>query len=80
VRVTWSPRAITTAARFLRDQDGMRAIGAAVAALAGEPYPPESFRWGRYQRLHVGPYRIMYAVDTDAELITVDRVDRITTS
>ncbi len=27
----------------MRDQDGIRAVGAAVAALADDPYPPEAF-------------------------------------
>jgi hypothetical protein len=44
VRIEWSPRALTTAARFMRDQDGMRAISAAVTTLADDPHPPESFR------------------------------------
>jgi hypothetical protein len=39
----------------LRDQDGMRAVGVAIAALAGNPYPPEGFHRGRYHRLRVGP-------------------------
>lgn len=78
MRIAWSPRAATTAARFMKDQDGMREIGAAISALAQDPYPPESFSWGKYRRLRVGPHRVMYVVEAD--LITVDRVDRITTS
>ena len=53
----------------------MRAIGAAVAALAGDPYPPEGFHRGRYHRLRVGQYRVMYVIDGD--VITVERVDRV---
>jgi mRNA-degrading endonuclease RelE of RelBE toxin-antitoxin system len=61
----------------MHDQDGMRAIGAAVAALAGDPFPAplEGFHRGRYHRLRVGAYRIMYVVDDD--VITVERVDRL---
>jgi mRNA-degrading endonuclease RelE of RelBE toxin-antitoxin system len=76
VRIEWSPKALATARRYMRDQDGMRAITAAVAALADDPYPAGAFHRGEYHRLHVGPYRVMYLVDGD--LITVDRVDRVT--
>ncbi len=58
--IEWSPRAITTASRFLEDTAGMTAVVAAVDALAGDPYPAESFRWGDMRRLRVGRYRIMY--------------------
>jgi hypothetical protein len=58
------------------DQDGMRAIGVAVAGLADDPFPAEGFHRGRYHRLRVGPYRVLYVVESD--LITVERVDRIT--
>jgi len=64
-----------SARRFIADQDGMRAIGAAVAALAQDPLPGEGFHAGGYHRLRVGSYRIVYIVETD--LITVSRVDRV---
>jgi mRNA-degrading endonuclease RelE of RelBE toxin-antitoxin system len=76
VRIEWSPKALATARRYMHDQDGMRAITAAVAALADDPYPADAFHRGEYHRLHIGPYRVMYLVDGD--LITVDRVDRVT--
>jgi mRNA-degrading endonuclease RelE of RelBE toxin-antitoxin system len=62
----------------MRDQDGLRAVGAAVAALADDPFPPppEGFHRGRYHRLRVGAYRIMYVVDADT--VTIERVDRLT--
>ena len=56
----------------------MRAIGAAVARLSDNPYPPEAFRWGEVLRLRVGQYRIMYTVEGD--LITILRADRRTGS
>jgi ParE-like toxin of type II ParDE toxin-antitoxin system len=59
----------------MRDQEGMRAVGAAVAALAGDPYPREAFHRGRYHRLRVGRYRVLYVIDND--LITIERVDRV---
>jgi len=58
------------------DQAGMRAMGAAVARLADNPYPPEAFHRGDYHRLRVDQYRVVYLVEDD--LITVERVDRIT--
>jgi mRNA interferase RelE/StbE len=67
--------AVTSGARFTSDQDGMLAVNAAVAALAGDPEPPEAFIRGDYRRLHVGDYRVMYEVDGD--LVTVIRVDRV---
>lgn len=54
----------------------MRAIGTAIAQLAGNPWPPEAFHRGDYHRLRVGSYRVMYLVEGD--LITIERVDRIT--
>lgn len=58
----------------MNDQDGMRAIGAAVIRLAENPYPPEAFHRGDYHRLRVGQHRVVYIVD-DA-LITIEPVDR----
>lgn len=63
-----------TASRFLDDSAGMRMVAAALDALALDPYPAESFRWGAMLRLRVGRYRIMYVVEGD--LITIERVDR----
>lgn len=77
MRVEWSPRATTTASRFLDDTSGMRAVVSALDDLAGNPYPAESFRWGDMLRLRVGRYRIMYVVEGD--LITIERVDRVST-
>ena len=53
----------------------MRTIAAAAAALADDPYPSEGFHRGRYHRLRVGQYRVMYVIDGDE--ITVERVDRV---
>jgi mRNA-degrading endonuclease RelE of RelBE toxin-antitoxin system len=59
----------------MADQVGLRAIGAAVAALAEDPFPAEGFHAGEYHRLRVGSYRVVYVVE--GELITVSRVDRV---
>jgi mRNA interferase RelE/StbE len=76
VKIEWSPAARVSARRYMEDQDGMRAIGTAVAGLAENPYPPGGFHRGDYHRLRVGPYRAVYIVEDD--LITVERVDRVT--
>ena len=77
MRVEWSPRAVITASQFLDDTGGMTAVVAALDALAGNPYPAESFRWGDMLRLRVGRYWVMYVVEGD--LITIERVDRVST-
>jgi mRNA-degrading endonuclease RelE of RelBE toxin-antitoxin system len=74
VRIEWSPAVRASARRFMGDQDGMRALGAAVAGLVLDPYPPEGFHRGEYHRLRVGRFRVVYVIDDD--LITVERVDR----
>ena len=74
MRVEWSPVARASARRFIEDQDGMPAIGVAVAALALDPYPPDGFHRGEYHRLRVGRFRVIYVVEDD--VITVERVDR----
>jgi mRNA-degrading endonuclease RelE of RelBE toxin-antitoxin system len=75
VRIDWTPQAVASGRRYMQDQDGMRAIGEAVATLAGDPYPepPTGFHRGRYHRLRVGAYRVMYVVDEG--VITIERVD-----
>jgi mRNA-degrading endonuclease RelE of RelBE toxin-antitoxin system len=75
VRIEWSPKAITTASRFLEDTAGMTAVVAAIDGLASDPCPTESFQWGDLRRLRTGSYRVMYIIEGD--LITIDRIDRI---
>ena len=73
--IRWTPVAEALARRFVPDQNGMRAIGAAAAGLAQEPLPAAGFHRGRYHRLRVDRYRILYVIDGD--VITVERVDRV---
>ncbi len=75
MKIRWSPAAAALARRYMRDQEGIRAIDAAVVGLAGDPYPFEAFHRGRYHRLRVGQYRVMYVIDDD--IITIERVDRV---
>ena len=74
--IRWTPWAAASARRYRHDQDGMRAIGAAITALADDPYPAAEFHWGRYHRLRVGRYRIMYMIYGD--MITIEHVDHVT--
>jgi hypothetical protein len=67
--------AAASARRFMHDQDGMRVIGTAVADLAEDSLPAAGFHRGRYHRLRVDRYRILYVIDGD--VITVERVDRV---
>ncbi len=43
MKIRWTPAAAASARRFMHDQDGMRAIGAAVAGLAEDPLPTGGF-------------------------------------
>ena len=53
----------------------MRAIAAAVSALAVDPNTPDAFVRSSYRRLRIGAYRVMYVVDAD--VVTIERVDRV---
>jgi mRNA-degrading endonuclease RelE of RelBE toxin-antitoxin system len=75
VTLEWTPAALASAARYMMDQPGLRAVNKAVAALVDDPAPPEAFVRGGYRRLRVGSYRIRYLVEGD--LITILRVDRL---
>lgn len=78
MRVEWSDAAAASARRFMRDQDGLRAVALATAGLADRPFPPppDGVHHGDYHRLHVGEYRVHYTVEGD--VVTIDRVDRVT--
>ena len=76
MRIEWSDAGRVSARRFMRDQDGLRAVGLAILGLADDPYPAEAFHRGTYHRLRVGSYRILYYIDGD--VITIERVDRVT--
>jgi mRNA-degrading endonuclease RelE of RelBE toxin-antitoxin system len=78
VTVQWAPIAVASARRYLHDQAGMRAVVDAIGALAEDPYPADGFHRGRYHRLRVGAYRVLYVVEGD--LITIERVDQVATA
>ena len=48
----------------------LRAVLAAIDALADDPRPPGSVPWGStLARLHTGRYRILYEITEDAVLV-----------
>ena len=51
MKIRWSPAATTLARRYLRDQDGMRAIGVAVAALSSDPFDGDVITIERVDRV-----------------------------
>ena len=76
-QVIWETKAINQAAGFRRDDlDGVREMLDAVARLADEPRPAESFPYGSpdRRRLRIGRYRVMY--DITAETVSVWHLGR----
>ncbi len=59
----------------MQDQTGMWALGEAVGRLVDDPEPAEGLHRGRYHRVRVGRYRVLYVIDDD--VITIERVDRV---
>jgi mRNA-degrading endonuclease RelE of RelBE toxin-antitoxin system len=73
--VRWTPEAAASARRFMRDQQGMRKIVSAVEALADNPEPEDGFHRGRYHRLRVDAYRVIYF--TGPAGVVIYRIDRV---
>lgn len=75
-QVVFTESVSLTLSKYLDDRAGLRAVLDAIDALADEPRPPGLVPWGTaHGRLHVGRYRVMYAIGED--VITVERVDRV---
>jgi mRNA interferase RelE/StbE len=76
-QVIWEAQAIDQAAGFLRDDpDGVREMLDAVAGLADQPHPDESFPYGSTdrRRMRIGRYRVMY--DITVETVSVWHLGR----
>jgi mRNA-degrading endonuclease RelE of RelBE toxin-antitoxin system len=58
----------------MSDQDGMHALVSAIDALSDDPEPPGSFHRGRYHRLRLGAYRVIYF--SEAGDLVIYRVDK----
>ena len=80
LRVDYDERAISQAATFLDDPQGMRAVLDAIDRLADDPRPAGSFPYGSpdLRRLRVGRYRVLYEITEDA--IAVRHIARGTRS
>ena len=68
LRVDYDERAISQAATFLDDPQGVRAVLDAIDRLADDPRPAGSFPYGSpdLRRLRVGRYRVLYEIAEDA--------------
>ena len=67
LRVDYDERAISQAAAFLDDPQGIRAVLDAIDWLADDPRPTGSFPYGSpdLRRLRVGRYRVLYEITDD---------------
>lgn len=67
LRVDYDERAISQAAAFLHDPQGMGAVVDAIDRLADDPRPAGSFPYGSadLRRLRIGRYRVLYEITED---------------
>jgi mRNA interferase RelE/StbE len=67
LRIEYDERAISQAAAFLGDPQGLREVLDAIDRLADDPHPAGSFPYGSpdLRRLRVGLYRVLYEVTED---------------
>ena len=80
LRVDYDERAISQAAEFLDDSQGIRAVLDAIDRLADDPRPAGSFPYGSpdLRRLRVGRYRVLYEITEEA--VAVRHIARGTAS
>ena len=80
LRVDYDERAISQAAAFLDDPQGIRSVLDAIDRLADDPRPAGSFPYGSpdLRRLRVGRYRVLYEIIEGA--IAVRHIARSTES
>jgi mRNA interferase RelE/StbE len=71
MRVDYDERAISQAAGFLDDPQGVQELLDAIDRLADDPRPPGAFPYGSpdVRRLRVGRYRVLYEISEDAVAI-----------
>ncbi|MET7389814.1 type II toxin-antitoxin system RelE/ParE family toxin [Streptomyces sp. NPDC005529] len=66
------PAALNAAARFLRENPaGLKTVFDALDASTDEPRPGNSWAFGAYRRLRIGPYRAPYEVDDETVRVIV---------
>ena len=80
LRIDYDERAISQAAAFLDDPQGIRSVLDAIDRLADDPRPAGSFPYGSpdLRRLRVGRYRVLYEITE--ETIAVRHIARGTES
>lgn len=71
LRVDYDEQAISQAAGFLDDPQGVQELLDAIDRLADDPRPPGAFPYGSpdVRRLRVGRYRVLYEISEDAVAI-----------
>ena len=71
LRVDYDERAISQAAGFLDDPQGVQELLDAIDRLADDPRRPGAFPYGSpdVRRLRVGRYRVLYEISEDAVAI-----------
>lgn len=71
LRVDYDERAISQAAGFLDDPQGVQELLDAIDRLADDPRPPGAFPYGSpdVRRLRVGRYRVLNEISEDAVAI-----------
>jgi mRNA interferase RelE/StbE len=71
LRVDYDERAISQAAGFLDDPQGVQELLDAIDRLADDPRPSGAFPYGSpdVRRLRVGRYRVLYEISEDAVAI-----------
>jgi mRNA interferase RelE/StbE len=77
--VQWEPMALDEATGFLKaDPDGVDSLLQATDQLTGNPRPAASRAWGiDHRRLHHGPWRVLYRVDPEAQILHIEHIGRV---
>jgi mRNA interferase RelE/StbE len=78
--LTWEPRAVAAASRFLKDDsEGLAQVLAATDYLLTDPRPSGSTAYGSpdLRRIRVGWYRLVYEVDDTASTVNIIHIGRV---
>ncbi|MGH3312733.1 MAG: type II toxin-antitoxin system RelE family toxin [Streptomyces sp.] len=78
--VIWETEATDAATRFIKDDpDGLRQVYASVDLLAVDPRPAGSVALGTsdLRRIHIGRYRVIYAISESEITIVVIHLGRV---
>ncbi|MFE5675361.1 type II toxin-antitoxin system RelE/ParE family toxin [Streptomyces erythrochromogenes] len=77
--IVWDEAALCGAARHMADDpDGLRLLLYAVDCLAARPRPHDAAFHGRgLYRIHIGRYRVLYAITTPPVAVAIRHIGRI---